>query len=144
MNENLESLDALHDLLKIQNINILNKNFNFNLENPPTIGNPKFHIKIEDLVLPDEKTNTIVKTVLVSIIGNREPLFNLRVVYSFEIQKNSEYLFENSDHFEIQSSINKLLDHIIIATTRGIMYTELQGTFLANAILPLTKPSVAH
>ncbi len=56
----------------------------------------------------------------------------------FEIQEFEKIFIKNSEGvFDMPEDLEILLKSIGISTTRGIIYSEVRGTFLHGAIMPL-------
>lgn len=135
--------DILHDTIKLQDIIIQNKSLNSPDNDHKSIDKPFFRLRIADFVLRKDTIIEVSKTIEVIIANSSSTLANFKILYRFEFNKNLEYVKEYSDIFDIDPFVNEFLEHIIIATTRGILYSELKGTNLdSNKILPLTKPSI--
>ncbi len=136
--------DELHDTFKIQEIDIEKKNFNIPLNvsiSKSSISDLEVIFKIDTKVLLGNPINSIYKIIQVVLKAKKIGyLADFRITYSFEIVKNLDFVSENNDDYLILPIANEFLDNIVIATTRGIMSSELRGTFLGNYILPITKP----
>lgn len=144
-NEQLSKLyDHLHDEFHIRDIVIQRKNFNLPVQALEFIskGETECNLSIRTSGIESGENYVIFKTVIVIFHNERVPnLAEFKIVYTFETSKDSKHLVENGNSYTILPFANEFLDHIIIATTRGIMYSELRGTYLDKTILPLTKPN---
>jgi hypothetical protein len=91
------------------------------------------------------KSSSASKTAMVltnvSIISNKlnsAELANFQTVAIFEFP-NFDEIFQTiePDKYEIAEDLEILLKSIGLSTTRGIIYTEVRGTYLHQAVLPL-------
>lgn len=112
------------------------------LEEPKELqgGEIKFHFNfISDLKLfPPNKTVFIVTEITISeTISNRKlALFKTLCMFTFPDFENIFKLRED-DKFDIPLNLEITLKSAGISTSRGIIYSELRGTYLSNATLPL-------
>ena len=135
--------DTLHDTFKIKEIIIERRNFNLPLNESKSLneGKIKYKLYITASVLETPDLTAIFKAVKVMIVGEKDNLLaDFKITYSFEIEKNNKYLIRNDDKYTIDTIANDFLNNIVIATTRGVLFSELRGTFLDKSILPITKP----
>lgn len=139
-----ENYDHFHEITILNEVTIISKNFNYPLNTDKTINATNFDLSITDFIYTEGKKNFINKTIDVVILGNeiKNILANISVLFSFDIKSSSKYIHKHLNTFTIDAEINSWLDDIVLATTRGIMYSEFRGTFLTNAILPIIKSSI--
>jgi len=133
--------DELHQITSLQEINILAKNFNLELHEAESLTVAEFDINVVDSIVPATKYDSIIKVIEVVILGNNGKNFaNVKIMYTFEVKKENSYLTLKEGEYRIDPRLNHWLDNIVIATTRGIMFSEFRGTFLDKILLPLIKP----
>jgi hypothetical protein len=135
--------EILHDIAKLLEINIVNKSFFVPLNQIQSITKFHFDISINDSIfLEDDGHYMTLKTIQILVLGDSDAkLANFNIIYSFQIESDSGFIIEHRETYEIKESLNEWLENIVLATTRGIMFSELKGTFLQSAILPLIRPS---
>lgn len=64
----------------------------------------------------------------------------IKISYTFTISNFTE-LVNDAKILEIPNEIAITLNSIAISTSRGILYSQLKGTFLHNVLLPLINPT---
>jgi len=136
--------DMLHSVTVIKEINILKKNFSFSLDEMHTSKDLSFEFNIEDGI--NIENNLLSKIIDVHVLGNRkkEPLADLRILYSFSVKNVSDFVIKKDENMIVDPSLNDWLDNIVLATTRGIMYSEFRGTYVDNVILPIINTHTPH
>lgn len=133
-------LIKFHNITSLADVLILQKSFAFDLDEIQSIDNPRFEVVIDEGILLMEET--VMKTIEVHVVADTDTVFAvIKVAYRFEIKGLKGYLL-NEDEKATNTDLGEWLDNIVIATTRGIMYSELRGTFVDRAFLPLISPAV--
>lgn len=92
----------------------------------------------------EQKTNVpkhliiVFTTVTIRERGKNTLLANLEVACGFEIPSFESIIKRDKNRdFLIPHDLNVVVNRISIATTRGILYTHLRGSYLQNSILPV-------
>lgn len=97
-----------------------------------------FNIKIEVAVKPE--LNTVIFNVNVSINEQNKSdiLANFSIANLFEIVNFNDFIkLNNNGLYDIPPGLDSLLKPICLSTARGIIYTNLLGTYLQNTIMPV-------
>lgn len=102
----------------------------------------RFNISIDTLI--DLSCENLIKSTGIEILtGKANKLAEFGYEFNFTIDGLDNYTsFLSRNTFEIEKELNLWLNSVVIATSRGIIYTELQGTPLDDLILPLTNPDL--
>ncbi len=66
-------------------------------------------------------------------------LATFNVVYNFEVPDFKEYNVVQLENglFHVPVALDEMLRQVSISTTRGIIYSEIRGTYLHGAIMPI-------
>ena len=125
---------------RIAGIQILSKNMIAQLEplSEKTLLN--FDVKVESKI--DEAKKYVFAIVNVKIRRGEETdaLAAIDTVCAFEIPDFEKHIVRNLDgNFVIPVNLESAIRPIAISTTRGILYSELRGTLLHGAILPIIQ-----
>jgi hypothetical protein len=132
----------LHRITSLTRIVRLQRNFHFS---DGIILNPeetRFNISIDTLI--DLSSEDLVKSADIQLLtGEANKLAEFGYEFNFTIDGLDNYTsFVSRNTFEIEKELDLWLNNVVIATSRGIIYTELQGTPLDDLILPLTNPDL--
>lgn len=105
-----------------------------------------FDIELIDFnILTEQKVNFEDKLVFIGvkvdiILDNKnEALFQIYTASIFEIPEFDNYVKKRGTKFTISDDLIDHLTDIAISTTRGIIYSELRGTYLDEALLPVVN-----
>ncbi|MCF6407842.1 hypothetical protein L3C95_33455 [Chitinophaga filiformis] len=116
----------------------------FSLAPEPSTGNKEnqavyeFNVQQEQKINADKQLVIVFTTVTVRQSGNTPPLASATVACGFGIssfegvltrQTNGEYL--------ISPDIGRAVSRTATGITRGILYSQLRGSYLQDCILPL-------
>lgn len=122
----------------LQGIEIIAK---FMEQMPPTgiIQRFKFDIKVETKVQAD--TNLVIPFVTITI-RNEETLqvlalFTIACLFRIEEFEKKILLDPVNKLYNIPPRLESVISPISISTTRGIVFSELKGTYLHKAIVPV-------
>jgi hypothetical protein len=88
--------------------------------------------------------NTVTKDIHVRIAGpnqSEEKIAEYHLLFYFQVTGLSKYT-SATEKPGLDPDFNGWLSNIVLATTRGIMYADLRGTFLDQALLPLINPAI--
>jgi hypothetical protein len=133
---------VLHRITSLTRILRLQRNFHFSDGIILCAEETRFNISIDTLIdLPNE---TLIKSADIQLLtGEANKLAEFGYEFSFSIDGLDNYTsFVSRNTFEIEKELDLWLNNVVIATSRGIIYTELQGTPLDDLILPLTNPDL--
>lgn len=64
----------------------------------------------------------------------------IKVGCAFELDDLKKYFDNKTKNYIIPKGIIEVLNSVSISTTRGVMFSQLRGTYLHNAILPIIDP----
>lgn len=103
----------------------------------------RYEINVDSKVRAEIKT--VVVLVNVSIKNEKDALLvNIAVVFSFEVKEFEKYIIlKDSGLYEVPDVLDEIFRQVSISTTRGIIYSELRGTYLHSAIMPVVFPKQA-
>src|ERR1700733_4333144 len=91
-------LDEFHKITHLEEINIINKNFNFPLNQVISVVQYNFEINIGDAVVIDKLHKSILKTIEVTINGREKDqehtLATIKIIYTFRLE-NIELFVSN-------------------------------------------------
>jgi len=102
-----------------------------------------FTILVETKI--DEKLKAVSPVVYIKILygegegeGEKMELANFVVAYYFELADFEKVMLKNDENaYVIPDELDSLIKPTAISTTRGIMYSELRGTYLHNVVMPV-------
>lgn len=98
----------------------------------------EFNIQQEQKTNWEKHLIIIFTTVTIKEAEVNGLLANLQVACGFELSSFESAITKDKDgNFLIPHDLNISLNRIAIATTRGILYTQLRGSYLQNSILPI-------
>jgi hypothetical protein len=143
MIETIKSDSAvLHRITSLTRIVRLKRNFHFSDGIILSADETRFNISIDTLI--DLPTETLIKSTNIELLtGEANKLAEFGHEFNFTIDGLHNYTsFLSRNTFEVENELNLWLNNVVIATSRGIIYTELQGTPLDDLILPLTNPDL--
>jgi hypothetical protein len=122
--------------IKFTSIDLVSKS----LELPNTTQNSEidFNFLVDLKVSPELKIAVVITDVTLSRDSGRSRLAFFKLICVFEFPE-FDLVFPKLDDgkFEIPINIEILLKSTGLSTVRGVIYSELRGTYLQNAILPL-------
>lgn len=133
-----------HTSTVLEEINIVAKNFTLPLNESNKIAVKDFSILVEDTINAevDEAHYLLIKSISVTVLSTADKkLADLKVLYTFSVQRTYEYITQtqNDISFTVNIDFNDWLNDVVLATTRGIMYSEYRGTFMDKTLLPLVR-----
>jgi len=133
---------VLHRITSLTRIVRYQRNFHFTGGIILSPGETRFNISIDTLI--DRSGGSIIKSADIQLLsGDVNKLAEFGYEFNFTIDGLDDYIsLQSHNTFEIEKELDVWLNNIIIATSRGIIYTELQGTPLDDLILPLTNPDL--
>lgn len=128
---------------RLANIEVLELNIPRQLK-PLDEGQPvHFNIGMEHRF--DISNKVVFVSAMVNVIDSPENealLANMVTSCNFIVENLHEFVEPESNKVQFPESIIIALNSIAISTTRGILYSELKGTYLHGAILPVLDPKM--
>jgi hypothetical protein len=97
-----------------------------------------FDIKAESRLNPPQKNIFIIVDINVRELNGEVILASITIACIFEVENFDEIIKKQNDTtFSVPTDLDNLLKTISISTARGVLYSELRGTYIGNAILPI-------
>lgn len=109
-------------------------------EMQPEILNKPFNFQITVEIKVQAPSKLVIAYVYVKILfeGNSESVADFTVACGFQIDEFAEYIKTNDAGIAIiPQHFDELIRPISISTARGVIYSDLRGTYLQNAIMPV-------
>jgi hypothetical protein len=104
----------------------------------PSTESFNFDIIAESKISPEEKRLIVKTTIKVSEIGKEIILASFVTLCAFHVENFDESILKIDDaNYEIPIDADVVIKSVSVSTTRGIMYSEVRGTFLYNMVLPI-------
>lgn len=101
----------------------------------------EFGFDLEHKVEIKEERAFVICVVKIRVL-NGEIVGIVKVAYEFGFTNfKSVVIINDKREFAFKNNIDVLLNSIAISTTRGVAYSELRGTFLNQAIIPIVDPN---
>lgn len=98
----------------------------------------QFNVQQEQKANQEKRLIIIFTTVTVADVDVNNTLANILVACGFEIPAFDDIIKrDKEDNFLIPHDLNISLNRIAIATTRGILYAQLRGSYLQDTLLPI-------
>ena len=72
--------------------------------------------------------------------NKKTELGSIKVSCVYYIDNLTEFKSTDNKQFDFPNDFISTVNSISISTARGIMFSQLKGTFLHNAILPILDP----
>src|SRR5688572_23439090 len=135
-----KALSELHKTTVLTNISINKRNMNVPLDITAQVNELSYNVNIEDHIILNE--NKVVKDIFIKLVDNFEnTLAELDVIFTFKVVALKTKIKQDTKRkYLIPDLLDEWLNNIVIATSRGILYSEFRGTFVDNAILPFIDP----
>lgn len=109
----------------------------------PAMSLLNFNIGIEQRIDSEKRLVTVVLNISVANNPKNEQVyFNIITGCTFELEEIESLIDEKTQLVNLPEQVAVLLNSISISTTRGIMFSELKGTYLQGAILPIVDPRI--
>lgn len=123
---------------RLSGIHILAKNV-VELSQPfPPTAIFNFNIAVETRVQADARAVMPFVTVILTEVEKGQILASFKAVYAFQVENFVEAIKLNDQGiYAIPPELEVMIRAVAISTTRGIIYSELRGTYLHNAIMPV-------
>lgn len=98
----------------------------------------EFNIQQEQKTNAEKRLIIVFTTVTIKEVAKDSSLANLQVACGFEIPSFESLVKKDKEgNFLIPHDLNIAVNRIAIATTRGILYAQLRGSYLQNSTLPV-------
>jgi hypothetical protein len=119
-------------------IHIISKNM-LELPQPPTNGVVfNFNLKVETQIQAENKLVISVVSVTITDQQRSLDLANFKIACLFQIDNFREAIVLNDEGlYIVPPNFEATIRPVSISTARGIIYSELRGTHLNNAIMPV-------
>lgn len=125
---------------QINNIEILDSNLRF----PGNLVNEleTFHYNIQLQHRVDEVNKLLFVDTAVNILhkNKKTELGSIKVSCVYYIENLAEFKSTANKQFDFPNDFINAVNSISLSTTRGAMFSQMKGTFLHNAILPILDP----
>jgi hypothetical protein len=97
-----------------------------------------FNYLVDLKLSPEQKLAFVITDVTLLRISDKSTLAYFKLLTVFQVL-NFDDVFKKVDHnvFDVPLQLEILLKSAGLSTIRGVIYSELRGTYLNNAILPL-------
>lgn len=123
---------------KINGIDLIEKHLN-RFDNLPPTAEYNFQISSQTIFAKEPLPLIVIFTSIeLNMIGNPDLLAKFLIAVGFQVL-NPEVIFKDSPETKIvwPPEVENFFKSIAISTARGILFSELRGTPLHNAILPV-------
>lgn len=97
-----------------------------------------FDIRVENRI--NAENNAVIPFVTITIKDEKteKKLANFHVACAFEVESFKEIVALNPNGtYEIPANLELIFRQVSLSTVRGIIFSELSGTYLHNAIMPV-------
>lgn len=129
--------------LRLVTINLLSLNIERFSGQEIDLLDLKFNMNIEQRIAKDSRQVVVILNIKISDTPDNKTMYGeITVGCIFEIENILDY--ESNDKEKtiiLPNGISEILYSIAISTTRGVIYSELKGTHLQGALLPIIDPS---
>ena len=105
------------------------------------VDTDQFHFDIKSQSLVDHDKKLIIIVIQVKIFKNQETnqVAQFVIALAYAIQEFDSIVKRDDNTHTIPLELENLLKSITLSTMRGIMFSELRGTHLNNAVLPVVS-----
>ena len=133
-----------HTITNLKEISLAKRNFAFPEFSDVDEKSGKYDFDVNVDVFIDEQEESVTKIITVKIVADDQMnlvIAEYQVLFLFLLKGLEEYVESNPGKDKTLSpDLNEWLNNVVLATTRGVMYADLRGTFLDKALLPLISP----
>jgi len=133
-----------HEGTTLHDIKLVSRRFSLPRLDQPVSNTDHYRFKVTIGIIIHKPDNEVIKEIHVKIVSQeneKETFAEYQVLFYFHINQLEKFL-SDKDQSGLQSDFDGWLSNVVLATTRGIMYTDLRGTFLDRALLPLISPDM--
>lgn len=99
-----------------------------------------YDISLNVTLDPEKKHSIHFMSVSVKNKNDNKKIASISIACLFEIANFDKLVISDQNEMALPQGLSNLLNTVVIGTIRGIMYSELRGTFLDDAILPVLDP----
>lgn len=128
--------------IKLHGVELISSSLN---QRPATFQGTTYNFNIRVDTRLDIERKLIVSLVKVEIteVQNKDILYSISVAIGIEVL-DFEKVIKPTQEKEpiIPQQLDAVVKTVSISTTRGVMYSELRGTYLHNAFLPIILQTV--
>lgn len=138
-----------HESTIFEEIKIVKKNFFQPLHEVNSV--PEIHCdigilekvtKIPDGINAYYVTKEVEVNILGSVDGKESLIAETLIIFTFRFANTGNFIeILSAESVKIKPTLSEWLDNIVLATTRGVMFSEFRGTYVGKIILPLITPS---
>ena len=97
-----------------------------------------FNNKVETKVLAEDKIVLIFVHVIISEPSSMSEAAKLTMICVFELPEYEQHILLQEDgSYFVPPHLDELLRTVSVSTARGILYSELRGTYLNSQIMPV-------
>ncbi len=100
-----------------------------------------FNIEIQQKIDLPNKLVFVIVAIKISLTEKFPGLATLSTLCVFDVENLSDIVQKEQNQYLLPAPAATTLNSIALSTTRGIMYSNLKGTYLQNAILPIVDPT---
>lgn len=125
---------------QLKGIELLDFCFNHPKKQIPAKMVFNFDIKLEHKILADNNFIAVVVSIDINNDQRDIKLGSIMVSCIFEIPELKEYIDPKNNTPKLSEEFLTTINSISISTVRGVVFSQLRGTFLHNAILPVVDP----
>jgi hypothetical protein len=130
--------------LRLHGLEIIEKSY-FAIAPPPENQEFNFDFNAKAGVDPDRKLVIILIELSVRKIDDQNVLSKLTTATAFEMPNLEQDLIKQENgQYGVPPELDTMFKSIALSTARGILFSELRGTPLHRAILPLIQLPVAQ
>lgn len=125
----------------LKRIDLIEKSLNVYYKKEKKI---EYDYQISLRIAPSPEENQSLHLMSVTIIpkGNeKDILATVTLAFTFTIFDLQSIAKVNEDGIALPDNLLNLLNAVVIGTMRGVLYSELRGTPVEDAILPVLDPS---
>ena len=125
-------------VIKFEAIDLISKKIAPRGAQPISPTDYGFNFKVAINASAERKTAVVVTEISIELSTDNSELAKFHTAMYFEF-KDFETIFKKIDEerFDIPIELEILMKSVALSTTRGIIYSEVRGTYLDAAVLPL-------
>lgn len=108
----------------------------------PAKYNPEqfnFNLKIEHRFNLEEELIAVVASAQI-LAGKKDKLANIEINVFYKVENLKNFENKKDRKMELPSEFITAINSVSISTLRGVMFSQLRGTYLHNAFLPVINP----
>ena len=127
--------------IQFRAIELLSKSLAHRPRVPFTTNEFEFDFKMDTKVQVANKTVFCVLGIGIRELNDPNVLATFNIINIFEVANLEQSLpgIEENNLFQVRPDLDLFLKSHSLATARGIIYSELKGTYLGHAVMPLIE-----